>query len=114
MRGFTLLEVLISSFLLTLMLLGLDAMQWHALRKTKQAHHYFIAAHQVTQMLRISASSRHAYQYEWNNQNKSLLPNGNGLIDAEHIVVTWGEQDGVDCKQTQIGVAGCVSAKILA
>jgi prepilin-type N-terminal cleavage/methylation domain-containing protein len=51
--GFSLLEVLISMVLLSLMLLGLDAMEIHSLRSTQDAYDIHLENHQ-----RISMNER--------------------------------------------------------
>lgn len=114
MRGFTLLEVIVGMLLLMLLLLGLDALQYHALRKAKEVSYFSIASHQVSQILRISPSARQIYQTEWIRQNHELLPVGDGIIDDQHVAVTWGGQAAAECKQTKVGLPGCVCANISA
>jgi prepilin-type N-terminal cleavage/methylation domain-containing protein len=98
--GFTLIEVLLSLFILSLCLLGLDAMQLSALHAAKNAYDFSVAAAQISNMHeRMLALNNQSFTQElekWNQQNHSVLLKGQGWIKGHyphyHIILSWQEQ----------------------
>ena len=85
--GFTLLEILISLFLLSLILLGLDAMQIYALRENRAAFYFLTAENQIDAMIErlyaLNTQENLAEQINiWNQQNQEVLPLGKGSVSG--------------------------------
>ena len=118
--GFTLLEVLISLFLLSLLLLGLDAMQLTALHQAKSAYYFSVASEQLHSMRErlqvIKGENVEVWQQAWNEQNRVLLPHGVGKIQgtAPEFVLSifWGNKTSDVCDRNKIGQSGCLTSAI--
>lgn len=85
--GFTLIEVLISLFLLSLILLGLDAMEVFALRENRAAFYFLTAENQIDAMVErlyaLNTQENLAEQVSiWNQQNQEVLPLGTGSVSG--------------------------------
>ena len=116
-RGTSLIEVLISLLLLSLFLLGFDAMQMASLRAAKADYYFHVATSQL-EFIRerlIIAKNIHEELANWNQLNQQVLPQGIGFIEGDypnfHISVAWGGLHS--CKQNKVGRTGCVSAVII-
>ena len=114
-NGFTLLEVLVSLFILALLLLGLDAVQMKALHSVKSAYYFSVATEQLNSMLERLQTTHYqnnidSLQLLWNEQNKRVLPQGRGTISLAppNVVLTiyWGKI--ANCDRDKIGQSGCV------
>jgi type IV pilus assembly protein PilV len=114
-NGFTLLEVLVSLFILSLLLLGLDAAQTKALQSAKSVYYFNVATEQLRSIMeRLQAINTpndiNALQLLWDEQNARVLPQGRGEIDNSPplIVITihWGNNH--NCDRDQIGLSGCL------
>lgn len=86
--GFSLLEVLIAWFLLSVVLLGLFEIQILSLCNNRHAYLLSIATVQVASMLdrltvNQTSASRAREARVWNQQNKSLLPDGKGSYQCQ-------------------------------
>jgi hypothetical protein len=119
--GFSLLEVLISLFILSFALLGFEAMELHAFHETHSAFLFNIAMHQMANMserLRVSDSEEALDDLieEWNQQNQMLLPKGYGRVMGDFptytIFIFWGNVSHVNCKEILLGSSGCIKEKI--
>lgn len=118
--GFTLIEVLISLFILSLLLLGVDTMQLAALRETKNSYAFNVATQQLNVMqeqLRINkGNNMDQIMQEWNQENKLVLPSGRGMITGEYpifdLTIFWGEDSASNCSKNKIGSSGCIHVKI--
>ena len=116
MNGFTLLEVLISLFILSILLLGLDAMQLAALREAESAYYLSVATQQLNNMLeRLQITKNDSLsdqQQQWNQQNQMVLPNGRGVISGEYphikLAIYWGDESAGACEKDKIGQSGCL------
>lgn len=127
MMGLSLVEILVSLLLLSLLLLGTEAVQYIALRDTKTAYYVSVAHTQLNNMaerLRINLkqdpNDRNINQINeqissWNAQNLLVLPQGKGTItqDGSLYVLSlfWGNQrdkNSEECYQNQIGPSGCL------
>jgi type IV pilus assembly protein PilV len=83
MKGFTLLEVLISLFILSYGLLSMAGMQLSALQHSQDAYLRSVATVQLNSMLeRLRANSsavvRDRELLRWNESNLRVLPRGKG------------------------------------
>jgi len=75
----TLLEVLISLFILALMLLGLDAMQLSSLRQAKTAYYFSVATQQLASMAEhVKAQSYPAFKVS------PELPQGRAMLTGTY------------------------------
>lgn len=118
--GTTFLEILISLFILSSILLGLDALQLTAWQKTKAEYYLSIASEQLISMSeRIYASSENEIDtqfHRWNQQNQFLLPHGTGSISGTYptytITINWGVINEHDCNKPTTGTSGCLSITV--
>lgn len=118
--GFSLLEVLMSFMLLSLALLGLDAMEMAALRDSRGIFYFNEATQQLqnlSERLRVLGvvSGLSEQIALWNQENQNLLPQANGIVSGVypvyHVTISWGEQK-TNCRKNTIGVSGCIAAEI--
>jgi prepilin-type N-terminal cleavage/methylation domain-containing protein len=116
LSGFSLIEVLISLFLLSFILLGFNAMEVASLRAARAAYYFDAAANQMNNMVErlraLGLSTGLARQITiWNAQNKKTLPEGLGVVLGHYpfytITIHWGKAD-FDCSQIHLGQAGCL------
>ena len=86
--GVSLIEILISLFIISIMLFGLDAMQLTALREVKAAYYVTVATEQITSMrerLIVARNKNITPQIViWNKQNNEILPHGRGAVTGEY------------------------------
>lgn len=112
-------EIIISLCLISIMLLGLDAVQLTSLREAKIAHFYAIAQRQINNMAEYLTQNKKANNEmisEWNKQNASVLPNGIGVVNEYgknyQINIFWGDRDRNDCLHNTIGISGCLQLSV--
>jgi len=112
----SLIEILVSFFIIACMLLGLDAAQLTALHATKSAYYFSIATSQVQMMserLQLEKYINADFYFAWNKNNAAVLPKGNGVISGSYpyfvITIFWGDHPHQSCEKNQIGIAGCLS-----
>lgn len=119
--GFSLIEVLVSLFLLSFLLLGFDAIEISSLREERSAYFFSVATHQLHSIKeRLCAASENPdikkIMSVWNQENKMVLPEGKGKIEGNFpnylLAISWGEMDWVRCKKIIIGESGCLFEKI--
>lgn len=119
-HGFTLIEVLISLLLLSFILFGFEAMEIASTRSLHATYYFHVASNQVISMTeRLRAIGSHSYLNEevqiWNDQNKELLPKGEGTVTGHYPVYTvsiyWGNKVGL-CHQIQFGEDGCIELQV--
>lgn len=120
-QGFTLIEILVSLFILSLFLLGLDAMQITALREARAAYFFSVASQQLNVMAERLAvlpdqSNLEEEIARWNKQNQAVLPLGRGQPighDSHSVLqITWGKRDITECKHNHINQSGCLRRAI--
>lgn len=116
--GTSLIEVLMSLFLLSLILLSWDIMQITALQTMQSAYHYNIAQQQLLTMTEHIKTNRAVNSQDfvnWQKQNKKVLPQGRGTIKGQYpffmIGILWGNKSASEC-QYQIGNTGCLQLAI--
>ncbi len=119
-QGFTLLEVLISLFLLTFILLGFDEMEIYSLRQTRATYYFHLATQQLNSMIErlqtVGMYSSVTEQIEiWNMQNQQLLPEGQGEVIGSYpnytLIIFWGNALH-SCPEIKIGRSGCIKRNI--
>lgn len=111
--GFTLIEVLISILILSLVLLGFDAMELVALQRSRSAFLFNLATEQLHSMQeRIQAYGKSDLPKQlalWNEDNMALLPLGKGHVVNDRISIFWGEKTNKRvCKQLQENRLNCI------
>lgn len=98
-EGFTFIEILVSIFILSFVLLGLSGVILYSLQHMQAAYDEAIAIHQMTSMAeRLQALHDHQGLKEqvdaWNVQNKEMLPSGMGTVSGSYptyqIQLSWG------------------------
>ncbi len=91
MKGFSLIEVLITLFILSLGLLGILTLQTVALRRNYDAYLYSIAVTRIASMFdRLQTGSVTRELSFWNQTNIALLPQGEGRYHGgQEISVCW-------------------------
>lgn len=108
MSGFTLLEILISLFLLSLILLGLDAMELAALREAQTAYSFAVAAEQAKAISGRIRVKQGRDMTEWVQH----LTNGKGSVRGNYphqqIIIFWGAQEMHACEKDIIKKNGCL------
>lgn len=115
--GFSLIEVLISLLILSLILLGFDAMEISALRLNREAYLFSVAENQLNSMIeRLRAGAINEIEI-WNQQNKELLPEGRGSVSGQYpeflITLFWGEKtEKKNCEESQIGKLKCLKMHV--
>ena len=96
--GFSLIEVLLALFILSVGLLGIAQMQLSSLHHTEEAYRQSIATIQLSSLSeRLQANpsdtARQNELTQWNTQNARLLPKGKGKYqcNAEHCTaqIQW-------------------------
>jgi hypothetical protein len=120
--GLSLIELLISLLILSLVLLGFDAMQWSALHDARESYFFSIAEGQIYSVIeRLHAHPRALdlpqQRVLWNRDNQELLPAGKGYISGSYpsyqITLFWGEKTNKQvCPQINSGILNCLNAAI--
>lgn len=115
MQGFTLLEVLISLFLLSLALIGINSVQLSAMHQARNAYNTQQAltfAQNMSTYLRSHHGQGGDYQIRWHAEVQSRLPQGRAFINGSYphyrISVLWGERPPHVCEKSQSGKSGCM------
>lgn len=119
-KGVSLIEILISFFIFSLLLLGLDAMQVTALRQAKANYYFTVATQQAQSMaeyLRVIKEDNWQPQFNlWNKQNKEVLPQGRGMIQGHYpsytLTIFWGKETSLTCENNKTGQSGCINLVI--
>jgi hypothetical protein len=116
--GSSLIEIIICLFILSLLLLGLDAMQLTSLREAKAAYYFSVATQQLNAMnerLHVVAEGNYDEQLAlWNRQNQQVLPQGRGTIEGDYpsvnLAIFWGNGNKMaqECNKNKIGQSGCL------
>src|SRR5205809_775092 len=99
-KGFSLIEVLISILLLSIALIGIDALELNSLRISRETYYLSVATNQmqsIADRLKVF-SNNNVLQSEiddWNRENKNILPQGRGQVSGifpfYQIAVFWGD-----------------------
>ncbi|SRR5579883_1256468 len=118
--GSSLIEILVSLLILSLMLLGFDAMQLAALQKAKAAYYFSVATQQLEVMserLRaLGEGNTEDLLQAWNQQNQTVLPQGRGTLSGGYpdftLAIFWGAVTESQCTKNTIGQSGCLFRKI--
>ncbi|OGT37500.1 MAG: hypothetical protein A3F11_02465 [Gammaproteobacteria bacterium RIFCSPHIGHO2_12_FULL_37_14] len=114
--GFSLIEILISFFILSLVLLGLDAVTITALREAKTAYFFSVATQQLNNLVErltlIKNDKVTDVLANWNVENQQALPHGRGTIITHYPIyqlnIFWGDNKSMICNKNTIGNSGCL------
>jgi|GEM_PF-3611090 len=110
--GLTFIEVLVSLFLLSVMILSLAAVQLTALREAKMNYWYSVAAQQIINLHEITTAMHASDEtaiVRWSEQTALLLPRGQAKkISAKKILIHWGNRSEPSCTNNVIGSSGCL------
>ncbi|MDX1900840.1 MAG: prepilin-type N-terminal cleavage/methylation domain-containing protein [Gammaproteobacteria bacterium] len=118
--GFTFLEILVSLFLLSIALFGLDVIHLRTLRDTQSAWYFSLATLQLNNLSEQlhamhSESELAAIIQEWNMQNQNVLPKGRGSVVKNsatyQVTIAWGN-DSAPCTHNHIDISGCLREDI--
>ena len=112
--GFSLIEILISFLLLSMILLGLDAIQIYTLRKAHSVYFLSLATIQLNNLSeRLQASNGKDLNSLWVSWNKEK---GTGMIQGNfpHYVATifWGTRFQTVCQPYLKGKSGCLKISV--
>lgn len=107
--GVTLIEVLISLFVLSLLLLSLDAVQLLSF-KNAQAVYYFNMAIQRADLL-LAHPDRESYLSEWQIENKIYLPQVESVLLSDKVIIKWGGMNN-ECEYSVMEKIGCLNVSI--
>jgi len=110
--GTTLIEILISMLLISILLLGVDAMQVIGLKQAKVNYYFAVAEQQINNMLERLTIDNYPDAFAWNKQNQELLPQGGGVITENNIAVFWGNQNAEKCTANKMGKSGCLQIQL--
>lgn len=121
LQGASLIEVLVSLFLLSIMLLSFDAMQLYTLQQTKQSYYVNVAHNQLnnieSQLRLISDGEYQSHVDVWNEENGRVLPNGQGAVSGNYpsfdIQLFWGKRVSTVCFGENSGESGCLSHHLI-
>lgn len=120
--GISFIEILISLFILSLLLLTVDSMGIVALKEAKINYFLAVAHAQLSVMVgRLetlrSRSEVERAMYAWNLQNQEVLPKGRGRLQGHYpcyqLAIFWGEGNENKCERNKVGSAGCLQQKIV-
>ena len=113
-NGFTLFEVTISLFLLSIILLGVNATQVKSYQQTRALFYYqqaniFVA--NMAEYLIVHHGDASGYLQQWHENITQILPSSSGNVAGNfpsyRISIQWGGMQA-ECQHNQSGVAGCV------
>jgi len=113
--GTSLIEILISIIILSILLLGVDAMQITTLQKAKTNYYFAVAIQQLDilkERLKLQKKDVSLLLEEWNKQNQVVLPQGRGVIEGDfpqyELTIFWGSKNASECKKNKIAKIGCI------
>ena|SRR3990167_1718335 len=113
LNGFTLLEVLISLFLVSLVMLGLMTAQVKILRDARSLYYFQQArglAEGMAEYIAGNQGDSSGYYAQWQELIHHQLPSSSGSITGQRpnlfIKIYWGGNRV--CTQNHQGLAGCI------
>jgi prepilin-type N-terminal cleavage/methylation domain-containing protein len=120
-KGYSLIEVLMSLALLSLALLGVDAMEIQSLHENRNTYFFNVAINQFQSMRdRLHVLNKNSHLDDavskWQNENKIVLPQGYGQVIGSYpdyvVTLFWGEASHTECQKMTVSNAGCLSEKV--
>lgn len=113
-NGFTLLEIIISLFLLSIVLLGVDAAQVLVMRDSRGIYYFnqaSVMAANMAEYLVAHHGDTSGYERKWQLKIAEILPISSGYVSrsqSSHVVKVWWGGESRECRKTKQGVKGCV------
>jgi len=95
--GFSLIEVLIAVFILTLGLLGVAGLYINSLKRTEDAYWRTLA---TSQLVALMEQQKAGVNLKW-SECGNLLPHGECKIETGKIKICWDRKNKKDKKDTQ-------------
>ncbi len=120
--GFSLIEVLVALFLLSIVLLGVEEQMLKSLQSSQGALNQTIAVEQASGMASMMELFPTQYQNflpGWNQDNQNLLPDGKGEIKVSgsdmSIQITWrsGSSQIWQCKSSRQSDISCIELLVI-
>ncbi len=118
--GFTLIEILISLFILSFVLLGFNGVLLQAKRQTYAEFYFSVASQQMITIIERLYALGDAKGIDkqitiWNSQNKLLLPQGEGVIEGSYpsytVILHWGKKPS-DCNVNHVEYRNCIKENV--
>lgn len=105
--GASMIEFMISLFILSIMLLGVDAVEMLALKGAVQSYYLAFAVRQVSviqeRLILSDEKDARIWLIPWNRQNKESLPDGwgelSGTFPDPKLKICWKQGHGLFQKQ---------------
>lgn len=94
--GFSLLEVLIATFILAVGLLGIIEIYMHSYKRMENSYWYTLANSQLVSMVEMSRVSGYDYS-NLQRECELLLPHGECKFEAGVIKVCWRDREKNQC-----------------
>jgi len=99
--GIHLIDVLISLFLLSIALIGIDAMLLNVSKDAQSLYYLHVGMQQLLQLHEQEMTKNHSEQalQEWNQQNQKVLPNGHGTFKSttNQLTLNWNQGTNKTC-----------------
>lgn len=109
-NGFTLFEVLVSLLLLSIVMLGAEAILVKTLHHSRGLQSYqqaLFLAENMAEYLRAHHGESEPYYSQWQEQVAAHLVKGRAAINNQQIHIQWGDE--VDACVQKADVSGCLS-----
>lgn len=103
-------DVLVSMFLCSIALIGIDAMLIQTSKDTESLYFLRVGMQQILQLHEqlLVRSDAHDLLIQWNQQNQRVLPNGQGeLIYHQHkatLKVSWKQRKLQECDNHHLDI----------
>lgn len=117
-NGFSLLEIMISLFLLSIVLLGVDAAEVLLMRESRGIYYFnqaSVMAANMSEYLVAHNGDASGYEHKWQLKIAEILPISAGYVSgvkSSYVVKVWWGGESRDCRQSKQGVKGCVVLKV--
>ena len=105
---------------LSRVVIGLGCSASPALASAKSTYYFNVATEQLRSMSeRLQTThgrERDVLQAQWNEQSKTILPQGHGVISGNPptfiLTIYWGKNINARCDRDTIGQSGCIRTVI--
>ena len=101
-QGLCLLEILIALIILSICLLGISSLENAAFKRTYDAYLRSIATNQINDMVERLRAGVSEECNNWVEENKLLLPHGNGKCSNGKISVCWQYIKDAECMEVKL------------
>lgn len=118
--GFTLIEVMISLFILSLVLFGVTAVEMKALRAARGILYFnraILLAENMVEFMLAHGGDPSGYLQQWQDDSQEDLPTAVARVTGGPqdymVTIKWGGYEQ-PCQQTKAGLSGCVRLSVTA